>query len=65
MLEDIRKAIEDLPETEFSEFYQEYVIAMQDSIINHQLADMQHQFSTVEDIPELIKGINKLSEDLQ
>lgn len=65
MLETIKQEIDRLPDISFADYYQQYVITMQDQIMDYHLSLVKHQFNTIEDIPELIKGINKLSEEMR
>lgn len=65
MLNAIRSAIQSLPEQSFEEFYQRYIQTVQDSIISCNVKAISHDYKSVEDIPDLIKGLNKLTEGLK
>lgn len=65
MLSSVKQAIDSLPEKDFSEFYQEYIISTQDRIINHDLDLASRVFHNVEDVTYLIQGLNTLTEELK
>lgn len=64
MLETIKETIEDLPSENFGEFYQSYVSRSEDAIIEHDIKLASSDFKSIEDITELIKGLNKITEEL-
>lgn len=65
MLNAIRSAIQSLPEQSFEEFYQQYIQTVQDNIISCNVKSISHDYKAIEDIPDLIKGLNKLTEGLK
>lgn len=65
MLETIKQAVEELPNETFGEYYQKYVMQSQDSIIQHDVSFAGHQYHSLEDIPQLMQGLNTLSEELK
>lgn len=65
MLNSIREAIKELPELEFSEFYQEYVRTMQDKIIDHDIQLARHDYTSLEDAIQIMSGLNDITEELK
>lgn len=64
MLQTIRDSIDCLTNQDFGNFYQDYVVHIQDLIINHDLAEACKECTSIEDSIYLIKGINKITEEL-
>lgn len=64
MLELIKNTINTLPDISFGEYYQQYVIKTQDAILDNMLNIAGKQYTDIEDVTELIKGLNKLTKEL-
>lgn len=64
MLESIKNTIDTLPDISFGEYYQQYVIQTQDVILDNMLNIADKQYTDIEDVTELIKGLNKLTKEL-
>lgn len=65
MLQEIKRYIEELPDEPFEDYYQRYVKASQDRIIRKDLKVASQSFTQLEDTAEVIKGLNKLTEELK
>ena len=65
MLEDIKQVILSLPDKDFATFYQDYVVKSQDSIIEHDVNLATKDYTSIEDACQVIRGINKLTEELK
>lgn len=65
MLETVKEAIADLPDETFSEFYQKYIADLEDAIIAYDISKASSTLQSIEDVPDIIKIINKLTEELQ
>lgn len=65
MLTTIKQYISNLDDTDFDTFYQDYVVSVQDSIVNHQMTVDSKKFTNIESITSLFKSINTLVEDLK
>lgn len=65
MLNSIREAINNLPDTPFSELYQRYVASVQDSIIQHDVDLAEKDYTSLEDACQLIKGVNTIAKELK
>lgn len=65
MLSSIKQTIDNLPDKDFAEFYQDYVIETQDRIIEHDLSLAGRAFQNLEDVTYLLQGLNALTEELK
>lgn len=65
MLKTVKQCIEDLPEKQFEVYYQEYVQSIQDKIILHDIHIASHDYTSIEDMCQLIAGLNTLTEELK
>lgn len=65
MLDVVKQTIESLPDKSFGEFYQNYISDLEDSIIEHDMKKASSTFHSIEDVTDIIKGINKLTEELK
>lgn len=65
MLDDIKQCIRTLPNVDFSEYYQQYVKQVQDSILDNDLLQASHCYKMIEDTPKLLSGLNILTEELK
>ena len=65
MLETIKESIANLPSESFGEFYQKYIFDLEDEIIDHDISKANSAFKSIEDINEIVKGINRLTEELK
>jgi len=65
MLATIKQAIEELPSTDFGEFYQTYIEKSQDSIIDHDVNRTSKLFTNIEDLTSAVQGLNILTEELK
>ena len=65
MLETVKHLIQTLPDKDFSEFYQEYVIEIESKITDYNIEEIRKQNIDIKDLPYLIEGINSLTEELK
>ena len=65
MLETIKHTIQSLPNKDFSEFYQEYVLEVESKITDQSIKEIGKQNISIKDLPYLINGINSLTEELK
>lgn len=65
MLEVVKQTIENLPDKPFSVFYQQYIGDLEDKIIDHDVERASSTFRSIEDVTDIIRGINKLTEELK
>lgn len=67
MLDNIKKIIEETKDLSFAEFFQEYVMTMQDTIINKQIRLALDSANKIEDINSIEASVslmcNRLTED--
>lgn len=64
MLQTIKDYIANLPDKDFGTFYQEYVIRMQDEIIESNVTALESQCLGEKSTKEILSGINILTEEL-
>ena len=64
MLQTIKKYIEDLPDKNFGEFYQEYIMKVEDDIVNSDVRSAELQWAGASSANEILSGINMLTEEL-
>lgn len=65
MLDNIKQSIIDLPDKPFKDFYQEYISDLEDDIIAYDIEKANSRFRSIEDITDIVKGINQLTEELR
>lgn len=65
MLQEIRSCIDNLPDREFEDLYQDYIKDSQDKIIRTDTRYVERNFRSIEDISSVIKGLNILTEELK
>ena len=65
MLDTIRQCIKELPSESFEVMYQRYVKDVQDKIIDHDICLANHSYKSIEDINQLVVGLNILTEELK
>ena len=65
MLDTIRCELSKQSEMSFESFYQSYIMKLQDEIIERDLSKASRNLSSIEDVVELIKGLNRLEEELR
>lgn len=65
MLEVVKQTLVDLPENTFGEFYQEYIANLEDKILEYDLLRASSTFHSIDDITDIIRIINKMTEDLK
>lgn len=65
MLDTIRCELSKRTEMPFESFYQSYIMKLQDEIIERDLSKASRNLSSIEDVVELIKGLNRLEEELR
>lgn len=65
MLKVIKQTIDELPSESFGEFYQDYVANLEDDILDHDMKIADSAFKSIDDIPEIIKGLNKMTQELK
>lgn len=64
MLQIVKEYIEDLPEEDFKDFYQKYVVNLQDEIINRDVQRASKLYNRIEDMAPLVSCLNILTEEL-
>ena len=64
MLQTIRNYIANLPEKDFGTFYQEYVLHIQDDIIEANARALENKYMFSSDTNQILSGINTLTEEL-
>ena len=64
MLQEIKQYIAELPDEPFEDYYQRYVKESQDRAIRKDLKVASQSLTQLEDTVEIIKGLNKLTEEL-
>lgn len=65
MLPTIKRCIQELPETEFSDFYQDYIMESELRVRSHRVKLDLHRFTSVDDIHIILNGLNKMTEELK
>lgn len=65
MLSTIKDQLEHISDTPFREFYQDYVASIENDIITLDINRASSSFKSIEDIPGMIKSLNKLVEGLK
>lgn len=65
MLSKLKSDISDIPNTDFGNFYQSYVARMEDLIIQNDIKKASTVFKSMDDISTIIRGLNKLTEELK
>lgn len=65
MLATIKTAIANLPDVDFEDFYQSYVEHSQDSIIDNDIERSSKLFTGINDLTEVLQGLNTLTEELK
>ena len=65
MLETVKHLIQILPDKDFIEFYQEYVLEIESKITDYSIKEIGKQNTDIKDLPYLISGINSLTEELK
>ena len=65
MLDQVKKSISELPNISFEEYFQGYVLSLEDSILYSNMIQISKQNKTLDDIPYIIEGINSLTKELQ
>lgn len=65
MLEVVKEAIANVSDQKFEDFYQDYVVASEKLIINHDVSVASREYTGIEDTCKLIQGLNKLTEELK
>ena len=65
MLDMIKNCICSLPDKQFSEFYQDYVMKSQNRISEHRLAIDSHRFRSIDNISIILSGLNAMTEELK
>lgn len=65
MLETIRSIIANIDNRRFEDFYQDYVVASERSIVDHDVSVANKDYTEIEDTCKLIQGLNKLTEELK
>ena len=64
MLDTVKKELNALPSSPFSDFYQDYVAHVEESIVQHDIKKAYSVVKSIDDIPDIIRGLNKLTEEL-
>jgi hypothetical protein len=64
MLATIKETVSNLPDKPFSEFYQDFVLSSQQSILNHDIKLAFKGINSIEDTLSIMSGLNKLTEEL-
>lgn len=64
MLSTIKEAVNNLPSKPFSEFYQEFISHVEDELIEYDMKKANSSFHSIEDVTDIVRGINKLTEEL-
>lgn len=64
MLDTVKKELNVLPSSSFSDFYQDYVAYIEESIIQHDVKKAYSVVKSIDNIPDVIRGLNKLTEEL-
>lgn len=65
MLSKLKSDISDIPNIDFGDFYQLYVARMEDTIIQNDIKKASAVFKSMDDISTIIRGLNKLTEELK
>ena len=65
MLDQVKKSISELPNITFEEYFQNYVLSLEDSILYSSVLQISRENKTLDDIPYIIEGINSLTKELQ
>lgn len=64
MLKTIKEAIKELPSSSFADFYQSYIIGLEDDILRNDIKEATATFNSIDDVPTIIKGLNALTQEL-
>jgi len=64
MLQEIKQYIAELPDEPFEDYYQRYIKESQDKAIRRDLKVASQSLTQLEDTVDIIKGLNKLTEEL-
>lgn len=64
MLDSVKKELNALPSSSFSDFYQDYVAHIEELIIQHDVKKACSVVKSIDNIPDIIRGLNKLTEEL-
>ena len=65
MLASIRDCIDNLPAEDFEHFYQDYVMEVQDTIMNHRIGVDSLKFTSLDQIGSVLIGLNQMTEELK
>ena len=65
MFEVIKNYIDNIPDIPFDEFYQTYIMGVQDRIIDSKVRSAELSLHTIESTCDIINGINMLAEELE
>lgn len=65
MLETIRNCINNLPDKDFPELFQEYVIESEQRATKHRINIDSHRFTSIDSITAIIAGLNQMTEELK
>lgn len=65
MLEVVKQTISDLPDDSFGCFYQHYIMRIEDKILDYDAKRASSLFHSIEDVNDIIKNINKITEELK
>lgn len=65
MLKAVKESIDSLPDESFGVFYQSYIADLEDEIIERDMKQANSTFHSIEDITDIIKCINALTEELK
>lgn len=65
MLATVNKCISNLPPEPFSIFYQNYIIDLENRILDQDVTQASLEYKSIEDITLVIKGLNKMTEELR
>lgn len=65
MLQTIKDYISNLPDKDFGSYYQEFICETQDRIIESDANGIQARFVSLDNVNDILSGINKLTEELK
>ncbi len=65
MLDTIKEELNNLDDVPFKDFYQDYIVGIQQNIMTNDMRKANYTFNSIDDVSYIIKGLNKLVEGLK